>query len=48
MGEPLPCQEDLTSLASDESNIEKDSLKSLKSTSDVEDEKGPRKEKKRG
>jgi aliphatic nitrilase len=48
MGEPLPCPEDLTFLASDESNIEKDSQKSLKSTSDMEDEKGSGKEKKRG
>ena len=46
-GEPLPCQEDLTSLASDEPNIGKGSLKNLKSTSGVEDEKGSRKKKKK-
>jgi len=45
-GELFPCQEDLTSLASDEANIGKGSLKSLKSTSDVEDEKASRKKKK--
>jgi aliphatic nitrilase len=47
-GESLASQEDLTPLASDGPGSKMDSLKSIKSTSDVKDEKGSRRKKQRG
>jgi nitrilase len=47
-GEPLPCREDLKAWGSGRQNIKEDSLKSLKSTSGVEQKKGSRKKKKSG
>jgi nitrilase len=47
-GGSLASQEDLTPLASDGPGSKMDSLKSIKSTSDVKDEKGSRKKKQRG